>query len=123
MRNPDDRTWRGIPFYFSEVLPKITGIFQASKSELPTSTKIVVALGNTLGDLGIMALIVPVVIIFGLISAYKSVPAFREKVDAMLWKLPLVSKKHSCPLLRDIRVSSWILEYRWFREWKAPLKL
>ncbi len=79
-------------FLLSEVLPKITGIFQASKSELPTSTKIVVALGNTLGDLGIMALIVPVVIIFGLISAYKSVPAFREKVDAILWKLPLVQK-------------------------------
>lgn len=79
-------------FLLSEVLPKITGIFKAAKGELPTSTKIVVALGNTLEGLGPMALLIPLCIIFALVSAYKSVPKFREKVDKLLWKIPLVQK-------------------------------
>lgn len=50
------------------------------------------ALGNTLENLGPLALIIPLCLIFAFISAYKSVPKFREKIDGLLWKLPLVQK-------------------------------
>lgn len=79
-------------FLLSEVLPKITGIFEAAKGELPTSTKIVVAVGDTLQSLGPMALIIPLAIIFALTTSYRTVPKFREKIDALFWRIPLVQK-------------------------------
>lgn len=79
-------------FLLSQVLPKITGIFQAAKSELPTSTKIVVAVGDTLQAMGPLALIIPLVLVFGFITSYRTVPKFKEKIDTFLWRIPLVQK-------------------------------
>ncbi|MBG0775555.1 MAG: type II secretion system F family protein [Desulfovibrionaceae bacterium] len=79
-------------FLLSNVLPKIAGVFTSARQELPTNTKILLAVGGTLHDLGPAVLLVPLLLVLGLTWAYNRGGRFRQRVDALLWRVPLVQK-------------------------------
>lgn len=79
-------------FLLSRVLPSIAKIFTGADQALPTHTQFLLELGTALQDLGILVFIPPLLLILGGLWAYRSVPAFRLRVDALGWRIPLLQK-------------------------------
>lgn len=78
-----------IAFMLTFVVPQITGIFESMDQELPTPTKVVIALGDFFSQnfkamLGVIFLIVAVFVILK-----KKVYAFAYAIDKFMLKLPL----------------------------------
>ena len=78
-----------IAFMLTFVVPQITGIFESMGQELPTPTKVVIAMGDFFNDNFkiIIALIIGVVITFMLLM--KKSYAFAYAVHKLILKLPL----------------------------------
>lgn len=79
-------------FMLSFIVPKITGIFEQINQELPTSTKIVIALGDFFSEyypyvfLGLFA------VIFFFVFALRKSKVFKYAFDKFCLKLPFFSK-------------------------------
>lgn len=79
-------------FMLSFIVPKITGIFEQINQELPTSTKIVIALGDFFSEyypyvfLGLFA------VIFLFVFALRKSKVFKYAFDKFCLKLPFFSK-------------------------------
>jgi type II secretory pathway component PulF len=81
-----------VAFMLSFIVPKITSIFEQIDQELPTSTKIVIALGDFFENHIEMIIIVLVLVIFSFLFAYKKIIKFKFLMDSFVLKLPFFSR-------------------------------
>ena len=79
-------------FLLSNVLPKISDIFAASKGSLPITTTLLLSVGKTLNAWGPAALLIPLLLVLTTIYASRRIAGFRAFRDRMLWKVPVVQK-------------------------------
>ncbi|MEW5774031.1 MAG: type II secretion system F family protein [Thermodesulfobacteriota bacterium] len=79
-------------FLLSNVLPKIAGIFSAAKGKLPASTTLLLAVGQTLENLGPAGLLLPVLLVLLAALAFRRFSGLAFWKDRLLWRLPLVHK-------------------------------
>ncbi len=79
-------------FLLSNVLPKISDIFAASKGKLPITTTLLLSIGKTLNAWGPAALLVPLLLLLATVYAFKRIPRFRLFLDRVLWKVPIAQK-------------------------------
>lgn len=117
-------------FLLSSVLPKISGIFKASKGNLPDSTKMLLTAGEFMQNLGPGALLGPLLLLGLGVFAYKRFPAFKAAVDKRLWKLNLVQKyqlarfsgllgfqlESGIPLVQALESASMAVSSAYFRD-------
>ena len=78
-----------INFMLTTIIPKIVDMFESTKSELPTSTKITLALSNFFQAYSWLMLVVVVVIVTALILSWKKSDAFGLFMDRLVLRIPL----------------------------------
>jgi len=78
-----------IAFMLTFVVPQITGIFESMDQELPTPTKVVIAMGDFFSNnfKMVLAIIFAIVVVF--VTLKRKVYAFAYGVDKLMLKLPL----------------------------------
>ena len=117
-------------FLLARVLPNISRIFADADRALPAHTEFMLGLGTWLRDLGPLTLIPPLVLILGLIYAYRKSHAFRVKADRMAWNVPVVKKsilarfsgmlgfqlESGIPLVRGLENASRAIGSAYFRD-------
>jgi general secretion pathway protein F/type IV pilus assembly protein PilC len=81
-----------VGFMLSFIVPKITSIFTQIDQELPTSTKIVIALGDFFSQNYLLLLLGIVFFIFIFVYSLKKSEKFKYAFDKFLLKLPFFSK-------------------------------
>ena len=81
-----------VGFMLSVIVPKITGIFAQIDQELPTSTKIVIALGDFFSNNYPYIILVIVALISTFIFLLKKSKVFKYAFDKFCLKLPFFSK-------------------------------
>ena len=81
-----------VAFMLSFIVPKITGIFSQIKQELPTSTKIVISLGDFFSQNYHLIFLTLFSLIFLFIFALKKSISFKYFFDKFCLKLPFFSK-------------------------------
>jgi general secretion pathway protein F/type IV pilus assembly protein PilC len=81
-----------VVFLINYVIPKISKIFVQMNQELPTSTKIVIAMGDFMQNYGtlVFGIFFTVLVIF--LSVLNTNEAFRKKFDLFMLKVPLIGK-------------------------------
>lgn len=79
-------------FLLSQVLPKITRVFANMQKDLPWNTKMLMSLGQFFSSLGVFGLLIPLVLVLGAVMAYRRIPALREYLDELTWRVPLVQR-------------------------------
>ncbi len=80
-----------VGFMLSFIVPKITDIFTQIHQELPTSTKIVIALGDFFSNNYAYVILVFIVIISGFIFLLKKSKTFKYAFDKFCLKIPFFS--------------------------------
>ena len=123
-----------IAFMLTFVVPQITGIFESMDQELPTPTKVVIAMGDFFSNnfQTILAIIFAIVVVF--VTLKKKVYAFAYGVDKLMLKLPLFGAialkselarfsyiaslltRSGVPFVQTINLSSNILNNRVIKE-------
>jgi len=78
-----------INFMLTTIIPKIVDMFESTKSELPTSTKITLALSNFFQTYSWLMLIVLVVAVTAFALAWKRNEKFGYTMDRLVLKVPL----------------------------------
>jgi type II secretory pathway component PulF len=78
-----------INFMLTTIIPKIVDMFESTKSELPTSTKITLALSHFFQAYSWLMLIVTIVLAAGLFLTWKQNERFGYLMDRLLLKTPL----------------------------------
>ncbi len=78
-----------VVFMLSYVVPKVIGIFEQNKQELPLITKYVLASSDFVGDYYVTILVLIVSTIFAVKYLNKISPLFRYSYDGIILKLPL----------------------------------
>ncbi|WP_353661206.1 type II secretion system F family protein [Hydrogenimonas sp. SS33] len=78
-----------INFMLTTIIPKIVDMFESTKSELPTSTKITLALSHFFQAYSWLMLIVAILLAAGLVLSWKKSEAFGYFMDRMVLKIPL----------------------------------
>lgn len=73
------------------VVPKVVGVFSSSGKALPTLTTVLIMLSDFLRDYGLVLLVLIVAAVFAARRALRQ-PGPRRWLDALLLRLPLVSK-------------------------------
>jgi type II secretory pathway component PulF len=81
-----------VGFMLSVIVPKITGIFAQIDQELPTSTKIVIALGDFFSNNYPYIILVIVALISTFVFLLKKSKVFKYAFDKFCLKLPFFSK-------------------------------
>jgi type II secretory pathway component PulF len=81
-----------VGFMLSVIVPKITGIFAQIDQELPTSTKIVIALGDFFSNNYHYIILVIVALISTFVFLLKKSKVFKYAFDKFCLKLPFFSK-------------------------------
>jgi general secretion pathway protein F/type IV pilus assembly protein PilC len=81
-----------VAFMLTTVVPKITKMFDQLKQELPTVTKIVIAMGDFLGEYWLQIMITLLVIVALFSFMMKRSDGFRYRVHSFLLSLPLFGK-------------------------------
>lgn len=81
-----------VAFMLSFIVPKITSIFEQIDQELPSSTVIVIALGDFFQNYIEMIIIVLFLVIFSFLFAYKRISKFKFLMDSFVLKIPFFSK-------------------------------
>jgi general secretion pathway protein F/type IV pilus assembly protein PilC len=78
-----------IAFMLTFVVPQITGIFESMDQELPTPTKVVIAMGDFFSNnfKMVLGIIFAIVVVF--VTLKRKVYAFAYGVDKLMLKLPL----------------------------------
>jgi general secretion pathway protein F/type IV pilus assembly protein PilC len=78
-----------IAFMLTFVVPQITGIFESMDQELPTPTKVVIAMGDFFSNnfKMVLGIIFAIVVVF--VTLKRKVYAFAYAVDKLMLKLPL----------------------------------
>ncbi len=79
-------------FLLSQVLPNIAQIFASSQKQLPLLTRILLTVGDTLKDWGLLVLVPPLLVVMGLLYLYRNRLSVKTWVDRQMWRLPLVKK-------------------------------
>ncbi|NJB68661.1 general secretion pathway protein F/type IV pilus assembly protein PilC [Desulfobaculum xiamenense] len=79
-------------FLLANVLPKIATIFQASGSELPATTSMLLAVSGVMESLGAGVLLVPLALALGAVAAVRRIPAAGLLLSRMTWRIPVVQK-------------------------------
>ncbi len=77
-------------FLLSRVLPRVAGIFSASDQELPLNTRMLLSVGQWLESYSLFLFIISGSAAFFAWRSYQKIPQLRYRVDAVLWKLPLI---------------------------------
>lgn len=80
-----------VGFMLSFIVPKITGIFAQINQELPTSTKIVIALGDFFSNYYAHVIFVLFILIGGFIFLLKKSKSFKYVFDKLCLKTPFFS--------------------------------
>jgi len=80
-----------VGFMLSFIVPKITGIFAQINQELPTSTKIVIALGDFFSNYYAHVIFVLFILIAGFIFLLKKSKSFKYAFDKLCLKTPFFS--------------------------------
>lgn len=81
-----------ICFIMIKIVPQFVGIYESAGAELNPLTLFVINTSNFLRkNIGIMILLT-VLVIVGLVSAYKTIKEFRREVQIILMKIPIVGK-------------------------------
>ncbi len=78
-----------INFMLTTIIPKIVDMFEATKSELPTATKITLALSNFFQTYSWLILTVTILLIVVVAVSWKRVERFGYTMDRMVLKIPL----------------------------------
>ena len=78
-----------INFMLTTIIPKIVDMFESTKSELPTSTKITLALSNFFQSYSWAMLIVTALVVATVAIAWKKSEAFGYAMDRFVLKIPL----------------------------------
>jgi general secretion pathway protein F/type IV pilus assembly protein PilC len=78
-----------INFMLTTIIPKIVDMFESTKSELPTSTKITLALSNFFQAYSWALLVVTVIVVGAVAIAWKKSERFGYAMDRLLLKVPL----------------------------------
>ena len=78
-----------INFMLTTIIPKIVDMFESTKSELPTSTKITLALSNFFQHYAWALLIVTALVVASVAIAWKKSERFGYAMDRFLLKIPL----------------------------------
>ena len=81
-----------VGFMLSFIVPKITGIFTQINQELPTSTKIVIALGDFFSKNYLFIILCFILLIGGFIFLLKKSKSFKYSFDKLCLKVPFFSK-------------------------------
>lgn len=81
-----------VGFMLSVIVPKITGIFAQIDQELPTSTKIVIALGDFFSQNYAYIILAFILVISSFIFLMKKSKTFKYAFDKFCLKLPFFSK-------------------------------
>ena len=81
-----------VAFMLSFIVPKITGIFSQIKQELPTSTKIVISLGDFFSQNYHLIFLTLFSLIFLFVFSLKKSKSFKYFFDKFCLKLPFFSK-------------------------------
>ena len=81
-----------VGFMLSVIVPKITGIFAQIDQELPTSTKIVIALGDFFSQNYAYIILAFILVISSFIFLIKKSKTFKYAFDKFCLKLPFFSK-------------------------------
>lgn len=79
-------------FLLSQVLPKITKVFSNMQKALPWNTQMLLSLGEFFSSLGFAGLLIPLVLILACVVFYRRSPGLQQRVDRLLWKVPLVQR-------------------------------
>lgn len=74
------------------IFPKITPVFEGLNAKLPTSTKIVIWVTNTLREDGLYIILGIIIIIIALVTSIKKIPKLRFFYDGFVLKIPLIGK-------------------------------
>lgn len=77
-------------FLLASVLPRIAGIFTASDQDLPGHTRILLSLSQWMGEYGFFLIILALLLGLGAARAYAKMDRVRYRVDAQLWKVPVL---------------------------------
>lgn len=77
-------------FIMVYVIPKFVTIYESSNIEIPTITKVVIAISNFLTKNGLLLLLVLVLLGFGVYMAYKHIKSVRLSIQTVLMKLPIM---------------------------------
>ncbi|RUM45328.1 MAG: hypothetical protein DSY46_03215 [Hydrogenimonas sp.] len=78
-----------INFMLTTIIPKIVDMFESTKSELPTATKITLALSHFFQAYSGLMLIVAIGLITALVLSWKRYQKFGYMMDRLLLKIPL----------------------------------
>ncbi|WP_456451864.1 type II secretion system F family protein [Hydrogenimonas sp.] len=78
-----------INFMLTTIIPKIVDMFESTKSELPTSTKITLALSNFFQSYSWAMLVVTILVVAAVAIAWKKSERFGYAMDRLLLKIPL----------------------------------
>ena len=79
-----------INFMLTTIIPKIVDMFESTKSELPTSTKITLALSHFFQAYSWLMLIIVIILISALVLSWKSNEKFGYMMDRFVLKIPLL---------------------------------
>ncbi|MGE4298401.1 MAG: type II secretion system F family protein [Desulfovibrionaceae bacterium] len=79
-------------FLLSQVLPKIATIFVHAHKALPLHTQVLITVGDFLNAMGPGVLLAPVALALGAVYAYKRKRSVAERVDRLVWQVPLFKK-------------------------------
>ena len=77
-------------FLMLYVVPQLISFLATMGQELPLQTKALIATSGFLADYWYIVLFVPIIVIFGSVTAYKTNPRFAERVDDWLLHVPMV---------------------------------
>lgn len=84
------------------VIPTFRNIYTSFKAELPALTQTLLGLSDLLTEQGPLVLLGLVSIVLGIRAAYKKFEPFRDRLDSLLLRLPLVGE-----LLRTAIFARW----------------
>jgi type II secretory pathway component PulF len=79
-------------FMLAVIVPKMQGVFAATKQEIPNSTKILLAVANFSKEYGVVVIIAIILIALGLQYFYRRNRKFRMRVDKRLFLFGVVAQ-------------------------------
>lgn len=100
-----------INFMLTHIIPKIVGMFEQTKSTLPTSTKITLALSHFFQQYGTLVMILSILFIAAITWAWKKNEAVGKRLDRWVLRVPLMgSMLLDMELGRFARVMALLLQ-------------